>query len=206
MNTKTKILEAARELFMRYGVRSVTMDDIARELGVSKKTLYQVVSNKAELIDGVVDQFLAGEELAIAFIQSKAEDAISEMLLITQHVTQVLRQLKPATVYDLQKYYREAWNRVEAHHQDHVYQVVKDNVETGIKEGLYRSDLDSDFIARLYVSKSFILVDEEVFPLREFDRDKLLREFFDYHIHGIASPKGLEVLEKYKKQKQAPEA
>ncbi|MCB0705440.1 MAG: TetR/AcrR family transcriptional regulator [Saprospiraceae bacterium] len=203
MDTKQKILSSAAELFMRYGIKSVSMDDIARELGISKKTLYQVVDNKAELIDEVIAQYLEGEECSIETIRKSATDSIEEMLLISAHVTQVMRQLRPATIYDLQKYHKSAWMRIEGHHQEHVYKVVSDNILAGIQQGLYREEVDADIIARLYVSKSFVLVDEKIFPLKDFHRDKLLLEFIYYHIHGIASAKGLEVLQKYKNQNTA---
>jgi AcrR family transcriptional regulator len=196
MDMKTQVLDTARELFMRYGVKSVTMDDLARELGISKKTLYQTIDKKADLIRQVIVQFLEGEQEAINFIRSQSENAISEMLAISKHLTTVLRQLRPSTVYDLQKYYRSAWKLIENHHRNHVYSVIRQNLVWGMEEGLYRKNLDPEIIARLYVGRSFILVDESVFSLQENDRNHLLEQFIQYHIHGIASPEGLRELDK----------
>ena len=84
--------------------------------------------------------------------------------------------------------------KIEAYHTEYVYSVLKANLERGIKEGLYRNDLNPDIVAKLYVGKTLIVVDEEVFPLKEYNRENLYKEYINYHIHGVASPKGLEVL------------
>ncbi|MFT4664873.1 MAG: AcrR family transcriptional regulator [Polaribacter sp.] len=197
MGTKKKILLAIEQLFMKYGIKSVTMDDIARSLGMSKKTLYQYVDNKANLIHKVMEQHIETELEAMAQIRSESKDAIDEMLGISKHVTQMLREMSPTTVYDMHKYYRKTWDMVEAFHQEHIYEFIKINLEKGVKEGLYRKDFDPDIIAKFYVAKTLLVVDEEIFPLRNYNKEKLFNAFLEYHIHGVASAKGLKKLEQY---------
>ena len=192
METKEKILTRAEALFLRYGIRSITMDDIARELGISKKTLYQFVDNKADLIQQVLLQFIREEQRTIRQITRKSGNAIEEMLSIGRYITQVLRRLTPTTLFDLQKYYPESWKMVEKLNQDYIFSVIKANLERGISQELYRSNLNIDIIARLYVGKTHFLIDEDVFPLRDYDRGELYREFIFYHMHGILSDKGRE--------------
>lgn len=197
--TKQWILSKSKDLFMRYGLKSVTMDDLARQLGISKKTLYQYIQNKADLVAQVIALQTEEEVTAIADIQAKAQNALEEMLNIAKYVVQMLRSVSPTAMYDLQKYYRKSWKEVEDLHRKYIYEVIKNNLEKGIQQGIYRKELNVDIVAKFYVGKSLLVVDEDFFPLKEYGKDILFKEFFQYHIHGIASPKGLELLEQYLK-------
>jgi len=202
MTVKQQILEKAEGLFLRLGIRSVTMEELSRELGISKKTLYQFVDNKADLINQIILNSTENEKRCIAQFREKSKDAIEEMLAIAEFVLETLRKISPAAIYDLQKYYRESWNAMETMHKKYIYATIRENLERGIEQGIYRADLNPDIIAKLYVGKTSFITDEEVFPLQDYRRDELYEEFINYHIHGIASPKGLELLEQHlKKQK-----
>ena len=120
MGEKSKILDSATELFMKYGVKSVSMDDISRGLGVSKKTIYTFIENKKDLIFQVVGQFITADEIAIQQLRLDAVDAIDEMILIAKHVLQFLRKVKPSLAYDLKKYYPESWQTIEVEHFDYI--------------------------------------------------------------------------------------
>ncbi len=197
MELKERILNKSRELFMRYGIKSVSMDDISRELGVSKKTLYQYVDNKTELIEQIFQLHIDDEKCMMNQIQGTARDAIDEILQMARFVMGELRQLSTATVYDLQKYYRETWRKMEALQKRFIYQMIRENIRKGIEEGLYRPEINADIIAKLYVAKSSLVADEELFPILEYHIKELFRQHIVYHIHGIAAPRGLEKLEEY---------
>ena len=199
METKERIIAQSMMLFLRYGIKSITMDDISRELGMSKKTLYQYVDNKADLIDNIICQHINNEKMALTAIRKFTNDAIEEMLMIAKHVIQLLRQTPPSMAYDLQKHYRLSWDMMEKFNQKHIYNVIKDNIDNGIEQGIYRADINSDIVAKLYVAKSSFVVDEILFPLSEYNKETLFKEYIDYHIHGIASPKGLKLLKKHTK-------
>lgn len=197
MDSKQQIIKTAESLFFRYGIKSISMDDVSRELGISKKTLYQYVTNKKELIDKVMQQSLEEEVRMMEVISRDSVDAIDEMLRVAKHVMGKMRQVHPGAMFDLQKYYRESWQLMEAFNQQFIYTMIKENIEKGQKEGFYRLDLHADIIAKLYVGKTLITVDENIFPLRKYNREELFREYIFYHIRGIASLKGLKQLEKY---------
>ena len=199
MEVKDRIIEQSMILFLRYGIKSITMDDIAREHGMSKKTLYQYVDNKADLIENIIRKHIDNEKMAITTIREHTKDAIEEMLMIAKHVIQLLRETPPGMAYDLQKHYRPCWNMMEKFNQKHLYAVIKDNIGKGVEQGIYRADINSDIVAKLYVAKSSMVVDEELFPLSEYNKETLFKEYINYHIHGIASPKGLKLLEKHTK-------
>jgi len=195
MTVEEEILKKSEALFMRYGIKSITMDDLARQLGISKKTIYQYFENKKDLVLKMSLNHMEREKEATAIITTKAKNAIDEMLKIAKHVIRELRSLSPTALYDMKKYYREAWNVIEQFNQIYVYQCILKNLERGIEEGVYRKDMNLDIIAKLYVGKTSIIIDEELFPLNEYKREELFNEFIYYHIHGIASPQGLKVLD-----------
>ncbi len=202
MDVKHQILNKAESLFMRYGIKSVTMDDLAREMGMSKKTLYQYVANKAELIENIFQLKIAEEQQMMATYRKESADAIDEILKIARHVIRELRQFSPTVMYDLQKYYRGTYRQMEAYHTRHIIKIIRENIERGIKEGVYRSNLSPDILSKLYVAKSSLVADPELFPLHQYNIEQLFKEHIIYHLHGVASPKGLEVFEQYLKEKQ----
>lgn len=178
------------------------MDDIAKELGVSKKTLYQVVENKADLIKQTVQSFIDIEKQLVALILGQADDAVHEMVILSRHITQKLRDIPEGLTIDLMKYYPRCWDLMEAYRHSFIYKVIKDNIIRGMKQEVYRSDVNPDIIAKLYVGKTSLIVDEAIFPLRNYKKEILFNEYINYHLHGIASAKGLKLLAKHTKTKQ----
>lgn len=197
MELKQRIIHKTAELFMRYGIKSITMDDISRELGISKKTLYQYVDNKTDLIEQIFQAKIEQEKTLMAQIRDEAVDAVDEILKIAKYVIEEIHQLSPTTMYDLQKYYRSTWKAMEALHQQHIYTIIRENIIWGMEDGYYREEMNPDIIAKLYVGNSSIVCDEEIFPIRDYQMEVLFKEYISYHMHGIASPKGLALMEQY---------
>ncbi|MEM9820097.1 MAG: TetR/AcrR family transcriptional regulator [Bacteroidota bacterium] len=202
MEQKQRVLNKVAEMFMRYGIKSVTMDDISSNLGISKKTLYQYVDNKADLIQQVFQQHIEDETMAMEMLVKESKDAIEEILNIAKYITNLLRMMSPNTLYDLRKYYREIWDLMQGLHQKQIHGVIYNNIERGVNEALYRADIDADIISKLYVSCNTIIVDENFFPLKQYNTERLFLEHIKYHIFGIASKKGLRLLDKYTKNKK----
>lgn len=195
MNIKDKLLLSAFDLFMKYGIKSVSMDDICRTLGVSKKTVYNVIANKKDLIDQILKAHLARDQKQINDIVDNATHAIDAMEKIGKHVLQFLRAMTPSLIYDLQKYYPESWSMIEEQHYGFIYETIKGNLIRGQQEGLYLNDFDSNIIARLYVEKTHCIADDETFPLVTYTRPQLFEELFMYHMRGITSKKGKAMLD-----------
>ena len=194
---REEVVEAATRHFNRHGYKSVTMDDIARALGRSKKTLYTVVSNKQELIDLVVDADMARDDAAVEHIAATATDAIDEMLQIARTFTEQMREVNPAGLYDLQKYYRPSWERLDAHHNDKMIEHVRANLRRGQAEGFYREDLHRELVATLFVRAPQAFLDQERFPLKQHDWDVVLSQFMLYHLNGIVNETGRAKLNQY---------
>jgi TetR/AcrR family transcriptional regulator, cholesterol catabolism regulator len=190
LEQQDKWLARIAEIFLRYGIKSITMDDISRELGISKKTLYQFVSNKDELVLKVVESHINQEVCKGESWRTEAADALDEMMLVMQNVMKEMQIVKTNIVHDMQKYHRDAWNVLQSYQRGHLTEQVRNNLERGISEGLYRKDFDLEAITRMHVAQAFLLFDEDWFPHSEFSRDALFREYILHYLHGILSEEG----------------
>ncbi len=191
-----QLLVKAGELFFKYGIRSVSMDDIARELGISKKTLYLTVENKADLVHKSMVEWLKIDKEACNSIIDVKKNAIDELIEIGQHVREFLKGLNPSLMYDLQKYYPEVWKLNDLYKWDFIAPVIRANMLKGIEQGMFRDDLNVEMIARLYLVKTTSMLNNKTFPVDRFPLTDLYVEFLKYHIRGIASPKGNKRLDK----------
>jgi AcrR family transcriptional regulator len=191
------LIQKARDLYLRYGIRSITMSDIARELGVSKKTLYQEVSSKEELVKKVFEFDLEESRNHMIQIQSQSKDAIEQMVQTTIFLMQRMRKLSPVTHYDLQKYYGPLWSDLESKHLEFIYEFLKKNITWGKSMGLYRENIDAEIIARFFIHKASMAVDEVYFPLETYQRDDLLMQLLSYHINGITTPQSVLLWKSY---------
>lgn len=195
MNQKElQVIVGAAEVFMRYGLKSVTMDDIAKNLGCSKKTLYEVVSDKAQLVLKVMQTYIQKESHEISEILAKHENAIDQMIAISKHVNLTLSSIHPSIHFDLEKYFPEAYRMFLNHKETHIFQVVKDNLELGQRQLLYRENMNAEVLARIYTAKIDILFDADIFPHAKHRFADVYDEFIRYHIRGIASESGIEYL------------
>jgi len=191
-----RILSESLRLFMKNGIRSISMDDIAKELGMSKKTIYQYVANKTELVEMVLD-FMREKESNICFEGDITKmNAIDILLAVSKNVSRQMKDLNPINAYELQKYYPSIYREFILKKRDHVYTTLKQNFEQGIAEGIYRNDLDIDLVARLYIQKLVDVHDPEFLSSVNFGFEKVFQVMFDNHIRGIANAEGLAYYEK----------
>lgn len=196
MNDELKhILEKVKCLYLKYGIKSVTMDDVSRELGISKKTLYQHVRDKSDLVEKVVDLEMEDRQKNLSCIENSGLNAIEELLEVNTQVVDMLQNFNPATEYDLKKYYPDLYHRIQESRREHMHKSLLDNIRRGREEGLYREDFDEDIIAKLNVLRFENLFTSEIFSSNELSSKKFFNELFMYHIHGIANKNGLKVLE-----------
>lgn len=172
------------------------MDDISREMGVSKKTLYQHFDNKADLVKKSVEFHIELEKAYCEQVWREIENAIDEMLAIGHFVVNQLRELNPSLVYDMQKYYRNCWDLVDTFHKEYIYSKLVENIELGKKQNMYRKNVDADIIAKLYISKMENIISSDLFPASKYASVEVYKEALKYHIYGIASEEGLKHFEK----------
>lgn len=195
MDTNSKIVSGSLELMMKYGIKSVSMDDIATHLGISKKTIYQHVENKKALVKAMVTYTIHQDQQDIDKITDGAKDAIDEMVTIARHILMFLREMSPSLVYDMQKYYADLWRLVEAHHHTYIHGVIRRNVIRGITEGYYIDSLDADVIAKLYGGMSQLMTNEDVFPLQQYTKSGLYQHLILYHLRSIVTTRGRAIID-----------
>ena len=196
MNEKLDhLLKQAGEIFMRYGLKSVTMDDVCRELGISKKTLYQYVSDKNDLIAKVLEQDIQEDEKVICALQTSGLSAIDELLHIQKMVTEKVQHMHSSIIYDLKKYYPESWGRIIRHRNEFIVGCIEQNIIKGQKEGVFRTDIHSALIAKIYASRIEVSIDPSLYSGLKITPAEVYAEAMRYHIRGIATEKGLKYLE-----------
>jgi AcrR family transcriptional regulator len=191
-----EILDKTLQIFQTYGIRSVSMDDICKELKISKKTLYQYVDNKHELIEKVFRYQSSQNDISMLQIVNGNRNAIDVLLDISEWMHTEIKKINPKLSFDLNKYYPELFHTIFNEKREFIYKKVKHNIEQGINEGLYRKDLNVDLVASLYVKKIEDLHEPEGFLCSEDISFKTLFDvMFDNHIRGIANENGLKYYE-----------
>ena len=194
MTPEQEILFKAKELFFKLGVRSITMDDLSRELGISKKTLYQYVENKSDLVNKTLLLHFSEEKNTISKAINEADNAIDEISRIATESLKQFRKMHPSSIYDIKKYYPQAWQIIDQFKSDYIYSAIKNNIAKGKNQGLYREKIDDDVIARLYINSIDFLVNPHNFPATIYNFSDLYKEFITYHLQGISTPQGYEYL------------
>lgn len=197
MNEELKnIMLKVRELYMKYGIKSITMDDVARELGISKKTLYQYVTDKDDLVGKFIDNEILMRQEEICKCFRIGFNAIEQLFEISVFMNKLIRNQNPATEYDLKKYYPRHYLKTVKARREGIYNYILLNLKKGIKEGLYREEMDKEIIAKLYLWRTENTSINDLFSVEEFTSLRLFVELLTYHIRGIATEKGVIELEK----------
>jgi AcrR family transcriptional regulator len=198
-----KVLQGAVKLFMRAGIKSVNMDDLARELAISKKTLYKHVKDKRDLVHQCLRyQIQANREMLQAVAQEEG-NAIDRHFVMLRHIRNMLQELHPSVLFDLEKYYPEAHKMMSQAREQMIFETMSRNLDRGQAEGLYRKDCDPSLVTRFLVAITSAVFRSDTLNATGRSILDLQVEAFAYHIRGIASEKGLEYIE-WKLQNESP--
>ncbi|MBN2235976.1 MAG: TetR/AcrR family transcriptional regulator [Bacteroidales bacterium] len=191
-NSQDEFLKTVLQLYTKYGIRSVTMDDVARELGVSKKTLYTFVTDKNELVEKVID-FQCKERLAwMKSLNLDKLPALEEMVVVGKMTNKMVAEFNPSFHYDLSKYYGNIYNKMMRSNRESMAQSMLQNMKKGKKEGYYRQDMNEEIIVRMNIANIENLAEKRFYNSQEWKPEVIQSELFAYHIHAILSPKGLK--------------
>jgi len=202
MEPKERILIKAEELFMQYGIRSVSMDDIANSLGMSKKTLYQYYADKDELVEAVVDGHIKGIQTDCGTSRDMASDAVHEIFITMEMIMDEFVNMNPMLLYDLEKFHFRAYQRFKDHKDKFLAQVIRHNIEWGIKEELYRPDINVDVLTKFRLESMMIPFNVAVFPPGKYNLASLSGIIIEHFIYGLATIKGHKLIQKYNEQRQ----
>ncbi len=202
MEPQERIVSKAHELFMRYGIRSVSMDEVANHLGMSKKTIYQFYADKDALVEDVINIEITGKQVECKHHRQKSENAIHEIFMATDMLLELLTHMNPALIFDLEKYHPKAFKRYNEHKNSFLYTLIKENIEWGKKGGLYREEVLADIMARFRLASVFLIFNPDVFPGGKHSLPVIVTEITDNFLYGLASAKGQKIIQKYKQQRQ----
>ena len=194
------MVQAAYRQFKQMGFKSVTMDDLSRSLGVSKKTLYELFRDKDELVLESV-RFMLTEnqtQTEAAFAQSK--NAVEQIINILVLMERMVRGMNPVCYVDLQRYHPSAYQYLNQHKESFMYTCISSNLKQGIQEGLYREDLDIEVIARFRMESSLLVFQHNLFPQENYDIVHVNNQIFAHYMYGIASARGHKLITTYLKK------
>lgn len=191
---REKILHKATDLFLNLGFKSVTMDDLATELGISKKTIYAHFANKTKLVEECTKHLFYTISEEIDAVCSLQKNPIEEMYAIKKIVLSHLKDEKASPQYQLQKYYPKIFEDIKTKQFEVMEGCMVENIKKGIHLGVYRENLNIDFLSRIYFSGIISLKNHDLFPVTIFPMTSLMDDFLEYHIRGIATEKGQQLL------------
>ena len=191
---KEKILHKATEMFLNLGFKSVTMDDLANEMGISKKTIYTHFENKTKLVEESTMHIFWSISNGIECIRNTHKNPIEELLEIKKFVMQHLKDEKSSPQYQLQKYYPKVYSTIRNKQYDIMEVCIVNNIKKGIEMGIYRENINIDFVSRIYFSGVTSIKDYKLFPPDIFPTNALQDDFLEYHLRGIITPEGRKIL------------
>lgn len=198
MSQIERIILGGEELFFKAGIKSVTMDDIARHLGMSKKTIYQFFKDKNELVMALVKMKLQEDEDQMCAIINQSANVMEEMINMMKCSEEIFSRINPIVIHDLQKYHPEAWKQFQSFKADVIVRTLEDLLTKGVKQGYIRPEIDVRMIARMRVAQVEMGFNTALFPVAEFNIWKVQQQFMEHFNYGICTLKGYKLLNQYK--------
>lgn len=201
MEIKTRITEKAKELFMRYGIKSITMDEIATQMGISKKTIYQHFVDKDALVLEVFMQVMQQNKTDIIKSKQVSENAVHEQFLCSDVVSEMFAHMNPMLLFDMQRFHPAVHQQFEQYKKEFVIKFIRDNIERGIQEEVYRPDIDVHLISWLMLESNFICMHQPEIRDNITNLAKVEKQLTDFFLHALSTTKGIKLIQKYKKQR-----
>ena len=197
MDVKERILTKAADLFCRYGIRTITMDEIASQLGISKKTIYQFFTDKDDMVSAVIEQEIQRNELECGNFRDAAADAVYQIFLALESLEEMLKYTNPLMLYDLEKHHPVSFQKLREYKYRFLHQVIIENLEWGISTDLYRADIDKDIVAKARIETAFLVFNPDVFPHTRYRISEVNFELAMLFLHGVTTDKGKQLIEIY---------
>ena len=193
-----RILLKARDLMFQTGIRQVTMDDLATQLGISKKTIYQYYKDKDDLVKAVVGFELKNHQQLCQHCEANADNAVHEMFLMMETMKEMAKTMNPGSMMELEKYFPSAFAIIKNHKECFFLSLIKQNLMKGIEQGFYRSDLDVEILSKYRLETIFIPFNLNAFPVSKFDPIKVHTQLMEHFVYGLMTVKGYEIMQAYK--------
>ena len=197
MELRERIIAEAFELFMKYGIRSVTMDQISRQLGISKRTLYEVFKDKNELLREGLDYFLDIKRNEARETIMKSDNVIRTIYILARTAEQIKQQINPLFFEDIKKYYCEIHNMLTTEGRQGDYTLTLELLKKGVGDGLFRKGLNTELVNSFFHQVMNIIMNEDVFPENKYSDADIYRNIIMPYLIGISTQKGQEQIRKY---------
>ena len=201
VETHNRIQEQARILFMRYGIRSVSMDDIAGGLGMSKKTIYQFFADKDELVEAIIDADIRDLQVDCDYCFAGSANAIDEVFQTMDRMLEHLQNLNPNLLYDLKKFHFKSYRKFLQHKNSYLREIISKNLERGIKEELYRNDINVEVLSLYRLESMMVAFNQEVFPSDKFNLAEVTRLIIEHFVFGLTTLKGHKLILQYQQER-----
>lgn len=201
MENRERILVKANELFNRFGFRRVTMDEIAVKTGMSKKTIYQLFSNKDEIVDAVVEEHINKSAAKCEQNCIDAENAVHEIFLNIDMIQDLMSEMNPVVFEEMEKFFPAVFTKFFHHKNTYIFEKIQKNLEKGIREGLFREELNVDVITKFRIETMFIPFNQDVFPYGKYKLAEVETETLELYLYGISTIEGQKLIRKYKQQR-----
>jgi AcrR family transcriptional regulator len=200
-DSQIRIQEQAKTLFMKFGFRSVSMDDIAHSLGISKKTIYQYFKDKDELVKAIVEQDISETESECTNCLAIADNAIDEIFITMDNIIKHIKNMNPTILFDLQKFHFDSFTKIVEHKNSFLLSFIKKNLKRGMEEHLYRNDLHVEVLSRFRLEMLFLSFNLDVFPPNEFTLTDVTQIIMENFIFGLVTEKGYQLAIHYKTER-----
>lgn len=202
MEAKERIIQEARNLFLRLGIRSVSMDEIATQMGISKKTLYQHFQDKNQLVDLVLEEQIKQMQAETIQAVHSSSNAIGEIFNTMDMMVKHSSNMNPMVLFDLQKYHFGSFQKFAAHKNDFLFNIISNNLKKGVEEGLYRSDINIEILAKFRLETLMIGFNMDAFPTNKFNVTDVSLVIIENFLYGLATEKGFNMIESYKNKRK----
>ncbi|MFT6826867.1 MAG: AcrR family transcriptional regulator [Roseivirga sp.] len=197
MEVRDKIIEKAGELYMQYGIRTVTMDDIASQLSISKKTIYQFFKDKGELVNTVAAIHLKIEEQRFIGLTEAGENAVHELILLSTCLRESMREMKMNLMHELQKFYPKAWKMYEEFKGNVMKESIMSVIIRGQKEGFFRKEINAELMAIMRIEQVQTFIIGNLIPRNTYSLEAVQMQLFDHFIHGLFTIEGHQLFNQY---------
>lgn len=201
---KERILAEAERLFWKYGVRSVTMEDIARQLGISKKTIYQHFADKEQILYQVIQDKMTRDQFEMECMVVDTSNPIQELLGVMDVLRKNADQVSPNLLMDIKRYYPQAFALFRQFKESHIVGSILENIQKGIAQGIYRSDINPGILARLRVEEIELAFNSDSFPTDQYSMHDIQAELIHHFVRGMLTEKGFTIYNQYMNREYNP--
>ena len=194
---KERILAEAEQLFWRYGVRSVTMEDIARPLGISKKTIYQHFTDKEDILCQVMQTKIAQDQSEMSCMAIETANPIEELMMVMEMMHKNQYEVSPNLIIDIRRHYPQASLLFRQHIEQHLMKSILENIQIGVSQGLYRNDINPSILARMRVEQIELAFNNDFFPANQYSMLDVQRELIHHFVRGMLTEQGFAIYNQY---------